>query len=255
MSDDLRDLGQLLRTRAFGRSHEHHDRLASTNDRAAAWLREGAAHGAVVTAEAQTQGRGRRGRSWASPAAGNLYVSVVLRPDAVRPDFGAVGLAVGVGLAEGLAVAVDLKWPNDLLVEGRKLAGILCESRWVGGRPDVVVGFGLNVHQADFDGELTSNATSLARLGQARPRALLLADLLVALEGALERFVSAGFAAVRDSYEGRCSMLGHTVEVDTPKGRLGGTAEAIADDGALLMRVDGREALMRIEVADVAVAR
>ena len=108
MSDDLHALRSRVQTRAFGRAHEHHDVLGSTNDRAAAWIGEGAPHGAVVTADAQTEGRGRRGRVWASPPGENLYASVVLRPDAVRRDFGAIGLAVAVGIAEGLPIDVEL---------------------------------------------------------------------------------------------------------------------------------------------------
>jgi BirA family biotin operon repressor/biotin-[acetyl-CoA-carboxylase] ligase len=250
MSSDLHDLRSLLQTRAFGRAHEHHDALPSTNDRAAAWLGEGAPHGAVVTADAQTQGRGRRGRAWVSLPRDNLYVSVVVRPDAGRPDFGAIGLAVAVGIADGLPIDVELKWPNDLLVGGRKLAGILCESRWVGTRPDVVVGFGINVHQQQFTGELAGIATSLALHGVAVPRVELLARVLESLERSVELFVAEGFAAIREAYESRCSMLGCTVDVGRPEGVIRGIAEGLDHDGALLLRPDGGGALRRIDVAE-----
>ena len=166
MIDDLRRLPQLRRGR-YGEPHEHHERLGSTNDRGLAWLREGAPHGAVVTADAQDAGRGRRGRAWFSPPGANLYVSVLLRPGPVRPSsrLGALGLAVGVGLREGLPplrAPVVLKWPNDLKVEGRKLGGILCEARWIDDEPEVVVGFGLNVHPSAFPAALRSQATCLA---------------------------------------------------------------------------------------------
>jgi BirA family biotin operon repressor/biotin-[acetyl-CoA-carboxylase] ligase len=253
MSDDLHELRALLSlgTRAFGRSHEHHDVLGSTNDRAAAWILEGAPHGAVVTADAQTAGRGRRGRVWESPARENLYASVVLRPDVVRADFGAIGLAVAVGLADGLPIDVELKWPNDLLVGGCKLGGILCESRWVGARPDVVVGFGINVHQREFAGELADVATSLALCDAALPRAELLAQVLLSLEEALDRFVDVGFGAIRSAYTRRCSMLGRTVDVSGPDGKLRGVADGLADDGALLLRPEGGGPVQRIEVAEV----
>jgi BirA family biotin operon repressor/biotin-[acetyl-CoA-carboxylase] ligase len=251
MTDDLHALRSRLRTRTFGRAHEHHAVLGSTNDRAAAWMAEGAPHGAVVTADAQTAGRGRRGRVWVSPPSDNVYASVVLRPDAVRPDFGGIGLAVAVGIAEGLPIAVELKWPNDLLVGSRKLGGILCESRWVGARPDVVIGFGLNVHQRVFEGELAAIATSLAVCGVAVARADLLASVLVHLEDTLDAFVASGFAAIRSAYEARCVMLGRMVEVAAPDGMVRGVAEGLADDGALLLRPATGGAVRRIEVAEV----
>ena len=150
-----------LRTCPLGQVREHHAEIGSTNDRALAWAREGAPHGALVTADAQTAGRGRLGRVWDSRQ-GGLYASVVLRPDRealVRGRFGAIGLAVGLGLREGLARWVphaSLKWPNDLLCGGRKLAGVLCETRWFAGAVDLVAGFGVNVEQRGFSDGLAA---------------------------------------------------------------------------------------------------
>ena len=162
-----------LATAVLGQAREHHASLPSTNDRALAWAREGAPHGALVTADEQTAGRGRLGRRWASPAGEGLYASVVLRPAAYlgglaggagwSPRWSALGLAVGLGVRVGVSrwvPATRLKWPNDLLVGRRKLAGVLCETRWQGATPDVVVGFGVNVLQREFPAEL--NATSVA---------------------------------------------------------------------------------------------
>jgi BirA family biotin operon repressor/biotin-[acetyl-CoA-carboxylase] ligase len=247
MNDDLHALRSCVSTRAFGRAHEHHEVLGSTNDRAAAWIGEGAPHGAVVTADAQTEGRGRRGRVWVSPPGENLYASVVLRPDVVRRDFGAIGLAVAVGIADGLPIDVELKWPNDLLVRGRKLGGILCESRWLGARPDVVVGFGINVHQRAFEGDVAAIATSLALCDAVVSRVDLLARVLATLEDAIERFLAEGFAAVREAYEARCSMLGRRVRVED----MDGVFEALAEDGAMLLRPAHGGAVRRIEVAEV----
>lgn len=246
MTDDLHALRSRVSTRAFGRAHEHHEVLGSTNDRAAVWIGEGAPHGAVVTADAQTEGRGRRGRAWASPPGENLYASVVLRPDVVRRDFGAIGLAVAVGIADGLPIDVELKWPNDLMVRGRKLGGILCESRWLGARPDVVVGFGINVHQRVFDGDIAAIATSLALCDAAASRVDVLARVLSTLEDAVDRFVEHGFAAVREAYEARCSMLGGRVRVSG----VDGVFEALADDGAMLLRSEHGGAVQRIEVGE-----
>lgn len=259
-ADDLRELSTWLRG-GYGRPHEHHAALSSTNDRALEWLREGAPHGAVVTADAQTAGRGRRGRAWFSPPGQSLYASLVLRPGPVEPPgrLGALGLAVGVGLREGLpslSAPVQLKWPNDLRVAGRKLGGILCESRWVGEVPEVVVGFGINVHAREFTGPLAAVATSVARHreGGAPGRAELLAALLVALEGAVEPFLRGGFAAVRERYVPWCETLGREALVGdqaAPEGARRGVAERLDEDGALWVRpADGGPAF-RVESSDV----
>lgn len=260
MSDALRRLPQLRRG-AYGQPHEHHEHLGSTNDRGLAWLREGAPHGAVVTADAQGAGRGRRGRAWFSPPGRSLYVSLLLRPGPVRPPrrFGALGLAVGVGLREGLPPLrspVVLKWPNDLRVAGRKLGGILCEARWVGEAPEVVVGFGLNVHAQEFPEALRGQATCLAEHlpGPGPGRATQLAGLLVSLESAIEPFLRGGFAALRDRYVAHCESLGRVVEVgdaSAPAGARRGVAERLDDDGGLWVRPQDGGSPFRVESSDV----
>ncbi|WAS93604.1 biotin--[acetyl-CoA-carboxylase] ligase [Nannocystis punicea] len=244
-------------TRWLGRPREHWAELGSTNDRALAWARAGAPHGALVTADAQTTGRGRLGRAWASESGEDLYVSAILRPHAGKP-IGALGLAVGVGLREGLASwlpAAQLKWPNDVLVGGRKLGGILCEARWVGSSPEVVVGFGVNVGRSLFPGPLADSATSLRReLETAAPsRDEVLARILPALERALEAFFAGGFAAIRGRYEPHCALVGRTVLVDMANGtgaKVQATALGLADDGALLVREEEGPP-RRVESGDV----
>ena len=243
-----------LRTRALGRVHEHHRSLPSTNDRAAAWAREGAPHGALVTADLQTAGRGRRGRSWVSSCSDNVYASVIIRPGPLGAGLGPVALAVGVGLREaiaGLAVPVELKWPNDLLVAGRKLGGILCEARWMGKEPEVVVGFGINVGQLEFGPQLRERATSLALHGaKTLDRAHVLSEVLASLEPTLETFFAHGFAGIRERYEAHCPIFGRRIELDEGDGPRVVLAERLDEDGALLVREPGA-GLRRIETADV----
>lgn len=248
MSDELAAL--VLSTRWLGRTHEHHAVIGSTNDRAAAW----GEHGALVTADAQSLGRGRFGRPWHSPAGANLYASFVLRPPRADARWSALGLAVGVGLREGLARYCDdvaLSWPNDLHVAGKKLGGILCEARWLGNTPTFVVGFGINVHARAWPPELAEIAVSLAEAtGRAAPaRAELLAGLLGALEPVLDAFAREGFAAVRERYEARCISLGQHVAVSEGDGstRRRVLAVAIDDDGALLVRARSGAPLERID--------
>jgi len=233
-------------TWSLGQVREHHDCLGSTNDRALAWARSGAPHGALVTADAQTHGRGRLGRAWESPP-GGLYASLILRPRGAA--WGAVGLAVGLGVREGLArwlPRATLKWPNDVLCDGRKICGVLCETRWFGGVAELVAGFGVNVEQRGFPAELT--ATSLAiqlAPGTCPSRQEVLTAVLEGLEGALALFFVGGFAAIRGRYEAHSAVLGRRVRV--------GEDEVLAvgfdDDGAL--RVRSGATTRRVEAGDV----
>jgi BirA family biotin operon repressor/biotin-[acetyl-CoA-carboxylase] ligase len=252
-ADDLSRLPDILATKWAGRSHEHHASLPSTNDRAAAWARSGAAHGALVTADTQTEGRGRRGRVWSSPAGLGLHASLVVRvPEGVAVP--ALGLAVAVGLREGLPAPVGLKWPNDLVAEGRKLGGVLCEARWEGRTAEVVCGFGINVVRRPWPEALRGQATSLEEVtGVRRGRADLLAALLVGLERALDDYMRGGFAAIRGRYEPWCTVLGQRIrlgDASDPSG-ITGVAERLDDDGALVLRPDAGGPLRRVEAEDV----
>lgn len=244
MSADDDELADLVVDGRYGRPHEHHATLASTNDRALGWAQAAAPHGALVTADAQTAGRGRRGRTWHSPPGQHVYASVVLRPRRPGPSLGPLALAAGVGLSQGLAtlgVEVGLKWPNDVLLAGRKLAGILCEARWTGTTPEVVVGFGLNVHAERFDGSLADVATSLRMHGLEVGRAAVLRALLTGLEPALEAFFAHGWSSLAAAYEARSVVLGRTIEVDGEgeHGPRRGVAERLDEDGALWIRPPG----------------
>jgi len=244
--------GLALATEALGRPREHHESLTSTNDRALAWARAGAPHGAMVTADEQTAGRGRLGRRWVSSAGEGLYVSVVLRPErGWSSQWAALGLAVGLGLHEGLAgwlPGLRLKWPNDLLVGPRKLAGVLCETRWQGAVPDVVVGFGINVLQRELPAELhaTSLATELAP-GTCPSRQVVLAAVLLGLERVLGEFFAGGFPAIRAAYERHSAVLGRALTV------AGAAVEGLGfdDDGALRVRAAGGGPSWRVEAEDV----
>ncbi|MCA9709705.1 MAG: hypothetical protein KDK70_27955, partial [Myxococcales bacterium] len=168
------------------------------------------------------------------------------------------GLAVGVGLREGLPPLrepVVLKWPNDLLVGDRKLGGILCEARWMGPEPEIVVGFGLNVHPIELPPELRGRATWLrAHTDAPLGRATLLAALLAALEAAVEPFLRQGFSAVRERYLAHCVVLGRAVAVGDatrPGQARRGVAERLDDDGGLWVRPEGGGPSVRVESADV----
>jgi BirA family biotin operon repressor/biotin-[acetyl-CoA-carboxylase] ligase len=248
--DDLRSLPASLLTRVFGRTHEHHDTLGSTNDRAAQWLRDGGPHGLVVTAGAQSAGRGRNGRVWSSPPGGNLYVSIGLRVRSARRDLSALGLVVGLGLYEGLGPldGLGLKWPNDLLVGDRKLAGVLCESRWADD-VEIVVGFGMNLRREGIDPEVSGHAVALEELRSPIERPVLLAQLLHALERRLDAFLMLGFDDHRQAYLDANVQLGKRVRVMSGDDVFEGVALGLDDGGAL--RVETADGVRSVHAGDV----
>jgi BirA family transcriptional regulator, biotin operon repressor / biotin---[acetyl-CoA-carboxylase] ligase len=211
--------------------------VGSTNDIAAALADRDASEGLVVLADRQTAGRGRLGRSWASPAGAGIYASVVLRPS--LPVATLLTIAAGVAVAEGIASATGLsphvKWPNDVHVSGRKLAGILAE----GAVGHVVVGIGINVQSAAYPADVATHATSIeAELSRPVDRGLVLAECLIALASRYRELQDGRGRSVVDAWRGRAAqMLGRRVKWESAEGQQIGLAENIDDDGALIVKV------------------
>ncbi|HVU04049.1 MAG TPA: biotin--[acetyl-CoA-carboxylase] ligase [Polyangiaceae bacterium] len=213
----------------------------STNDDAFAAAKDGAAHGAVFVADEQTRGRGRRGHTWTSPPGENLTFSLLLRPrlaaDQVSLLTLVVGLAVRSVCARLTGAALSVKWPNDVVVARRKLAGILVESRLSGRSVDaVVVGVGVNVHMRALPPEIGEIATSLVLLGARSPsRETLLAELLAELEARLGRFESEGLAPFLEELRDHDALRGERLRV----GDAAGVGAGIDETGALLVETEG----------------
>ena len=228
----------------------------STNRVAMEMAENGAPHGTVVVADAQTAGRGRMGRRWVSPAGKNLYVSLLLRPSVPAADAPRLALVAGVALAdtvEAMGVTASLKWPNDLYCGGRKAAGILAEmASDPGGVRHVVIGVGLNVNmeEADFPPELRDAATSLRiRAGRAFRRVDVLARLLDAFGTRYAGFIGGGFSTLRDGWDRRDFLRGRRVLLRRQGGEGWGTADGLdaaagegieADHGGADARADAR---------------
>ncbi len=201
----------------LGRSRVDLDTIGSTNDEALARARAGAPHGTAVTARAQTQGRGRQGRAWHSPPGENVYLSIILRlpiaPAAAPP----LTLAVGVAVCETvrrLAGRASLKWPNDVLIEGKKVAGILTETSTRGAELDaVIVGIGVNVATTSFPPELAVLATSLTiAAGHPIATADVVDALLAEAELWIDRFVAEGPGPIARAARERGAQLDAAAE-------------------------------------------
>jgi BirA family biotin operon repressor/biotin-[acetyl-CoA-carboxylase] ligase len=218
---------------------------SSTNDVARDHARKGARAGFLVAASRQTAGRGRLGRSWESPPDRGLYVSIVLRPDLPMREVGKLTILSSLAMVDAVETVAGLrpriKWPNDLVLKGRKLAGLLIETELKAGRlAFAVIGIGLNVrHQAeDFSPEVRELATSLYL---ATGRAYRRADLLVALLQAMEKRLAQPFQEARDAWAASSLTLGQQVSLTTGRGRKHGQALGLDESGALLVRGDSGE--------------
>lgn len=210
--------------------------IPSTNDVALALAEQGAPEGYIVIANAQTAGRGRHGRVWASPAGAGLYVSAILRPaeHAIALLTIAAGLAVAEGIQASTGLSPRLKWPNDVYVGERKLAGMLAEA----GAGFVVLGIGINVLPAPYPPAIAERATSLeGELGRAIDRGLLLAECLASLARRYADLQQGRAAAVVDAWRTRATgTLGRAVRWDAAGNRHEGVAENIDASGALIVR-------------------
>lgn len=235
---------------------ERHAALGSTNDLARERAEAGEGEGLIVQADQQTAGRGRRGRIWQSPV-GNLYSSALLRP-AVRPGAAAqlsfvaalaVSDAVSAALPPGAPV-VTCKWPNDVLVGGEKIAGILLESR---SRPDglvdwVIIGSGVNVGLLPPDPG--QPATSLTVHGAAGDVGAVLTLYADALGLWYQRWREGGFAPIRAAWTARADGIGRRIRVRLPDREMHGVFAALDQDGTLMLRTDDG-AMVPVAAGDV----
>lgn len=229
----------------------------STNDEAARLARAGARHGTVVTAEVQRAGRGRDGRVWASPRGLGLYLSAVVRPPLPLAAVPPMTLAIGVGLCEAartFGAPAALKWPNDIFVNGRKLAGVLVEAQSQGPRLEaVIVGIGVNLAGA-LPSELATTAVTLEEAaGRTIEREQFLAALLRHVEHWIDRYAATGLSDVIPAWQAR--MVPNLAARATIDGvATTGDVAGLADDGALLLR-DASGTVHRVRSGDVEVIK
>jgi len=238
----------------YGWRLEVHDSLPSTSDACIARAEAGEAAGLAILALRQTAGRGSRGRGWTEPPAGNLAITVLLRPEGLLADVAVWPFLAGLALHEALSAdlvggssagPLMLKWPNDMMLGGGKLAGILIE-RGVGG-PDgqawLSIGFGANLAQAPaIPGR---RIACLAELGEAPAPMTVARRLLVALDRWQDLLLREGFESIRHAWLARAHPVGTLLSVMQRGDAYEGTFDGIAPDGALRLLVEGEIRLVR----------
>ena len=230
------NLKRVLRASRFGRPFRFCGEVTSTNDLALEWARSGAPEGTLVVASSQTKGRGRAGRIWVSGPGAGLWLSLVLRPDLACPSAGLLPVALGFGVVAALrelGLASDLKWPNDVLWRGRKLAGLLVESQSRGDRVVLAVaGIGLNWTPPDLGGD-SGRATGMveAFAGNAPPPETVLVRVLGHVERAYFLLRASGPAPFVKAWPGVSAGLGRRGET--------ALAERLLPDGSLEVLLTG----------------
>lgn len=242
--DDL--MARLPKNRVIGRDIRVFTETTSTNDIVEKLARDGVAEGSVVFAETQTRGRGRMGRQWFSPPGTGLWFSVLLRPrlrpTAVTQLTVVSAVAVVRAIERETGLHPEIKWPNDILFGQRKAAGILLE---LGAELDRIrhatlgIGIDVNLQSTDMPAELREVATSL-RMEAGRPldRASLATAVLRELDHLYQRLADGDFHEIGDEWMRRCSTLGRRVAIQIGDRRISGRAEALDDEGALLVRTE-----------------
>jgi len=259
-ADDL--LVRLGKTKVIGRDIRVFEQTTSTNDVIEKLARDGVKEGAVVFAESQTKGRGRLGRKWISPERKGLWFSVLLRPDLRPQETTRLTVASATALRRAIqsetGLDPEIKWPNDILIRGRKVAGILTElSAELDRVKHVILGIGVDVNLStnEFPAELRKTATSLKiETGKTISRPELATTILRELDHDYAHVCGNFFADVADEWEAHCTTIGREVTIRTGERKIRGRAESLDEDGALLLRTEHGH-LERIIGGDVTLER
>ncbi len=255
-ADDL--LARLYKTKIIGRDIRVFEQTTSTNDVIEKLARDGVKEGVVVFAESQTKGRGRMGRKWISPAYKGLWFSILLRPEFRPQETTQLTVASATALCRAIQAETglnpEIKWPNDIWINGKKVAGVLTE---LGAELDrvkhVILGIGVDVNlgPGEFPADLRQQATSLKiEAGRAFSRADLAAAILRELDSDYRRVCAGQFIQIADEWEARCQTIGRDVVIQIGGRHLRGRAESLGESGELLLRTEHGH-LERVSGGDV----
>lgn len=247
-----------LKTEDFGRSIHYEEVVETTQKVAHRLANEGAKEGTIVVAEEQSNGRGRMDRKWVSPKYTGIWLSIILRPNLPPHKAPQLTLIAAVSVVQAIeevtGLSPEIKWPNDVLLNGKKITGILTEMQADADRiASIIMGIGINVNQSkeDYPPELQDKATSLAiEKGQKISRAELIQALLLKLENLYKIYIEKGFHPIKLLWESYAVSIGKYITARTLTGAIAGKAIGITDEGVLLLE-DGEGKLHHIYSADI----
>ncbi|MBQ8617005.1 MAG: biotin--[Clostridia bacterium] len=226
----------------------------STNRQARMLAREGARHGTLVIADTQSAGRGRRGRGWISPVGEGIFMSLILRPQTPPSEVAKLSLTLALAVSRAIeretGLDARIKWPNDIVIGGRKVCGLLLEMDATAEKVDsIVAGVGINVHQRVFDEEIAHTASSLDLLAGGR---VSRSAIIRAFLEEFERAMALSDEEMMDAYRARSATIGQKVQVISLSGTYAGMAQGITESGSLLVETDEGE-VREVLAADVSV--
>jgi len=243
---NIEELKQLMETCRFGQLIQYYDKVGTTQIIAREAAEAGAAEGTLVIAEQQLEGRGRMGRSWLSPPSKGIWMSMVLRPSVPIHFAPQLTLLTAVALCQALRqttkLPIGIKWPNDLLFEGRKISGILLESVAEEERLKYIiagVGISVNLEESDYDPELLSKAVSLRMAAGCKlNRSAIIAAFLQQWEQLYDQYHAEGFGPVMALWEQYAVSIGKPAQLITPQGIIIGTPIGLHESGAIRVKLD-----------------
>ena len=242
------EIKPLLTTEIIGTKIHHFEEVTSTNDVIKQLADKGAPEGTIVVCEEQLAGKGRLGRTWFSPRGAGVWCSVLLRPSIMPQHASKLTLLGAVAVAQGIrnqcGITSGIKWPNDLLFQGKKVCGLLTEMRAEQDSVEyVVIGFGINVKNIGFPEDVSCKAISLEQMvGGEISRKELLAEILASIESNYLLFLEQGFTPIKEQWEQFNITLGNKVVLSSPGQRVTGTAVRLGDEGQLVIKsVKGEE--------------
>lgn len=239
------DIKKSLNTEFVGQNIFFYDETDTTNERAKANSAE--PDGSVFIAEVQTHGKGSRGRGWTSPRGTGIWHSILLKPDISTSEVSQITLVAGLAVCRAVGLGAKIKWPNDIVIGGKKICGILTEmSAEIDMVNYIVCGIGVNVNMESFDSEIQHRATSMyIESGVKYCRNDVIARLLNEFEDCYKKFLEGGLCAILDEYKRNCITVGREVSVIFNKETVCGTAVDVDEKGALVVKTEsGRISVM-----------
>jgi BirA family transcriptional regulator, biotin operon repressor / biotin---[acetyl-CoA-carboxylase] ligase len=262
MDWNLKILEERLAGKIFGRKIYYYSETGSTNDEAFSLGKACAPEGTGVIADSQSGGKGRFGRSWHSPRGANIYTSVILRPQMESSEISRIPIMAGVAVAEVLDAfcpgKISLKWPNDVLLNDKKVCGILSTAKITAGKIDfIVLGIGINVNMSgnQFSEEIRDSATSLfVETGRELSREELIISLYENLEKWYKQLTQKEFGCIKEKWLNLTPMIGQDVQVVFQDEIIAGKAAGIDDDGSLILMAGGNKEI-KVSAGDATILK